>query len=181
MSHNLPDTDGASSSSAPHTRRIVLIGGGHAHVQVIKALNSRSRPSHLHVTLVDLQSSASYSGMVPGCVSKLYTLDQVQIDLGALAGWSGIEFVQGRVTGMSFEGEGGEGGRKAVIVEEDGADGSVSRKEIPFDVVSVDIGSTTRDFASIGGASEHAISTRPISDLVRRIEREEELLKEKLR
>ena len=67
------------------SKRVVLIGGGHAHVQVIKALNATSRPSNLHVTLIDLQSSASYSGMVPGCVSKLYTLDQVQIALDALA------------------------------------------------------------------------------------------------
>ena len=66
-------------------KRLVIIGGGHAHVQVIKALNATSRPSNLDVTLIDLQSSASYSGMVPGCVSKLYTLDQVQIALDALA------------------------------------------------------------------------------------------------
>ena len=43
---------------------------------VIKALNVRSRPENVHVTLIDLQSKASYSGMVPGCISKLYTLDQ---------------------------------------------------------------------------------------------------------
>ena len=50
-------------------QRIVLIGGGHAHVQVIKALNKHSRPSNIHVTLIDLQSSATYSGIVPGCVA----------------------------------------------------------------------------------------------------------------
>ena len=92
-----------SSTDAPDVmKRIVLIGGGHAHVQgdlfhfiiitmlsvtitnvyrvehmsVIKALNARAIPENVHVTLIDLQSNASYSGMVPGCVSKLYTLDQ---------------------------------------------------------------------------------------------------------
>eukprot|EP00571_Detonula_confervacea_P001707 CAMPEP_0172330682 /NCGR_PEP_ID=MMETSP1058-20130122/61530_1 /TAXON_ID=83371 /ORGANISM="Detonula confervacea, Strain CCMP 353" /LENGTH=525 /DNA_ID=CAMNT_0013047907 /DNA_START=122 /DNA_END=1699 /DNA_ORIENTATION=- len=158
------------------TKRVVLIGGGHAHVQVIKSLNAHSRPSHINVTLIDLQSTASYSGMVPGCVSKLYTLDQVQIALDSLAEWSGIEFVCGKVVGMSIEND----GEKMVIVEETDENGNYIKKEIPFDVVSIDIGSTTRDFTSIPGASEHTISTRPISDLVLRIQKEEDILKEKL-
>ena len=78
---------------------------------------------------------------------------------------------------MSFE----EDGKKLVLVEETDAGGNVSKVEVPFDVVSVDIGSTTRDHVSIPGASEYTISTRPISDLVRRIQKEEEILKEKLR
>jgi NADH dehydrogenase FAD-containing subunit len=59
--------------------------------------------------------------------------------------------------------------------------GDTVQKEYPFDVVSVDIGSTTRDLTTIPGAQQYTISTRPISDLVRRIEKEEEILKEKIR
>jgi NADH dehydrogenase FAD-containing subunit len=161
-----------------NVQRLVLIGGGHAHVQVIKALNATSRSPNLHVTLIDLQSSASYSGMVPGCVAKLYTLDQVQIALDALANWAGIEFVCGKVVGMSFE---GNDGQKLVLVEVTDGNGGTIHQEYPFDVVSVDIGSTTRDFTTISGAQQYTISTRPISDMVRRIEEEEEILKEKIR
>lgn len=53
-------------------------------MKVIKALNARARPENLHVTLIDLQSSAFYSGMVPGCVAKLYTLDQGNLPLSVL-------------------------------------------------------------------------------------------------
>jgi hypothetical protein len=159
-------------------KRLVLVGGGHAHVQVIKALNAQSRPTYLHVTLIDVQSSASYSGMVPGCVSKLYTLDQVQIALDKLANWSEIEFVCGKVVGMTFD---DNCGQKQVIVEVTDDNGDTVQKEYPFDVVSVDIGSTTRDLTTIPGAQQYTISTRPISDLVRRIEKEEEILKEKIR
>mmetsp|Transcript_23647 Transcript_23647/g.57059 ORF Transcript_23647/g.57059 Transcript_23647/m.57059 type:complete len:452 (+) Transcript_23647:51-1406(+) len=175
--HRSTKTNHSSSSSTPQTKRVVLIGGGHAHVQVIKSLNAHLRPSYVHVTLIDLQSSASYSGMVPGCVSKLYTLDQVQIALDSLADWSRIDFVCGRVVGMHFE---EYDGQKVVLVEGTDEDGNVIKKEIPFDVVSVDIGSTTRDFASIPGASQYTISTRPISDLVQRIQKEEEMMKEEL-
>jgi len=192
MQHHPTDQSSSTTTLPPttNTKRIVLIGGGHAHVQVIKALNAHSRPSNLHVTLVDLQSSASYSGMVPGCVSKLYTLDQVQINLDSLAGWAGMDFVRGKVVGMSFEEEkNNENGKKKLILvetntkdgndDDDGNNIGSKMEKIPFDVVSIDIGSTTRDFSSIPGASRYAISTRPISDLVRRIEKEEEELKGK--
>jgi selenide,water dikinase len=57
----------------------------------------------------------------------------------------------------------------------------VTARDIPFDVVSIDIGSTTRDYTTVPGASQYCISTRPISDLVRRIETEEDRLIERLR
>ena len=47
-------------------KNLVLIGGGHAHLQVIKAFHKKSRPENLNVILIDMQSFASYSGMVPG-------------------------------------------------------------------------------------------------------------------
>lgn len=167
----------AAMTTTLPTKKIVLIGGGHAHVQVIKALNAATRPSNIDVTLIDMQSAASYSGMVPGCVSKLYTLDQVQIQIGPLAKWAGINFVKGKVVGMSLEDE----DKKTVQVEVNDTNGEIIQKKVPFDVVSVDIGSTTRDFNRIPGAKQFCISTRPISDLVVRIEQEEELLRERIR
>ena len=56
------DTMLSANDDDNNIKHIVLIGGGHAHVQVIKALNSNSRPPNVHVTLIDLQTSASYSG-----------------------------------------------------------------------------------------------------------------------
>ena len=154
-----------------NVQRIVLIGGGHAHVQVIKALNKHSRPSNIHVTLIDLQSNVTYSGMVPGCVAKLYNLNQTKIALDLLAEWSDIEFICGKVVGMSFDND----GKKIVLVEvEEEYGGTTKKKEsIQFDVVSVDIGSTTRLHTSLPGAKQYTISTRPISDLVLRIQQEE--------
>ena len=82
------------SSSTTEMQRLVLVGGGHGHVQVIKALNRLSRPASVHVTLIDPQDSASYSGMVPGCVSKLYTPDQTLIHLRPLAEWASIDYMK---------------------------------------------------------------------------------------
>ena len=54
------DTMLSANDDDNNIKHIVLIGGGHAHVQVIKALNANSRPPNVHVTLIDLQTSASY-------------------------------------------------------------------------------------------------------------------------
>lgn len=67
-------------SQSNQNKDLVLIGGGHANLQVIKAFNQQSRPKHVHVTLIDIQSFASYSGMVPGCIANLYTKEETEID-----------------------------------------------------------------------------------------------------
>ncbi|KAL7485905.1 hypothetical protein ACHAW6_011502 [Cyclotella cf. meneghiniana] len=156
-------------------QRLVLVGGGHAHVQVIKALNARARPENVHVTLIDLQSFAFYSGMVPGCVAKLYTLDQVQIDLHSLANWAGTDFIRGKVVGITLPTPNSTfaNQQKLLHVELTDHRAIVHIQDVPFDVVSFDIGSTTRDFTTVPGACRYCISTRPISDLIRRIETEE--------
>jgi selenide,water dikinase len=48
--------------------RLVLVGGGHAHVQVLRRLAMRPLAS-AHVTLVVDDPIAVYSGMVPGFVA----------------------------------------------------------------------------------------------------------------
>jgi selenide,water dikinase len=48
--------------------RLVLVGGGHTHVQVLRRLAMRSLAG-AHVTLVVDDPVAVYSGMVPGFVA----------------------------------------------------------------------------------------------------------------
>eukprot|EP00977_Amphora_coffeiformis_P004781 scaffold1029_cov194-Amphora_coffeaeformis.AAC.13 len=151
-------------SSQPKLQHLVLVGGGHAHVQVIKALHVAARPEHLHVTLIDPQAAATYSGKVPACIIASAGSDdaaatqqrETQIDIAALATWAGIEFVHDRVVGMDLE-------QRLVYLR--------NRDEpIPYDAVSVDIGSTTRDLDIIPGARKYTIPTRPIDQLVHRLQ-----------
>ena len=143
-------------------QRIVLVGGGHAHVQVIKALNRASRPSRVHVTLIDVQKSASYSGMVPGCVSNLYKPEDTLLHLEPLTDWASIEFINDKVVDIDFE-------SNLITLEN-------NELPIPYDVVSIDIGSASRGLLDTKGARRYTIPTRPISDLVRRLEIESEEL-----
>ena len=70
-----------TTTTSTNRKHLILVGGGHAHVQVIKALNTASRPANVDVTLIDLQQSASYSGMV---VSLGYLLLLVYLVCGIL-------------------------------------------------------------------------------------------------
>jgi selenide,water dikinase len=137
-------------------KRLVLIGGGHAHAQVIKAFNAASRPKDLQVTLIDVQKAASYSGLVPGSVSGLYKPEDTLLELQPLADWANIDFINDRVVDIDME-------QKLISLE--GND-----EPIQFDAVSLDIGSTSRGLKETKGAREYTIPTRPISVLVSRME-----------
>jgi pyridine nucleotide-disulfide oxidoreductase family protein len=73
--------------------RLLLIGGGHAHVFVFEAL-ARGRMPVGEVTLVSPHDHQVYSGMVPGLIAGRYTLDEVTFDLPAIAARCGIRFVR---------------------------------------------------------------------------------------
>ena len=154
----------AVTTTSKPVDRVLLVGGGHAHVQVIKALNSKSRPKNMHVTLIDMQKSASYSGMVPGCIARLYKPEDTLLHLLPLAEWAGIDFCQDEVVDMDLE-------NNLVYLRN-------SDRPIPFDVVSVDIGSASRRLYETPGARKYTIPTRPISDLVQRIDQAEQTLEE---
>ena len=137
-------------------QHLVLIGGGHAHVQVIKAFNKASRPPNLKVTLIDVQKSASYSGMVPGCVSGIYQPEDTLLHLEPLAKWAGIEFVNDKVVDIDLE-------NKQIFTKH-------NQQGFSFDAISIDIGSTSRGLWETKGAKEFTEPTRPIADLVHRLE-----------
>lgn len=132
---------------------LVLVGGGHAHVQVVKML-AMNGPPDLRVTLVSENSTAIYSGMLPGCVAGLYQPSELEIELRPLARWAGARFIEAAVASID---------PKAKVVR------FHDRPELSFDVLSIDVGSTTRG-ADIPGVREHALATRPIGELMRKIE-----------
>ena len=150
---DLTNTNGNNNGATQ--KRLVLVGGGHAHLQVIKGLNHASRPEGLDVVLVDLTNRPCYSGMVPSAVAGIYHPSEALVDLESLAKWAKIEFVKDRVIGIDVN---------AKVVTTKGG------RQLPFDALSMDIGSTSRGLIDVPGAKDHTIPTRPISELVRRIE-----------
>ena len=64
----------------PPVKRLVLLGGGHAHLHVLEALALQALPG-AQVTLVSSFARTLYSGMVPGLVAGHYAPDACAIPL----------------------------------------------------------------------------------------------------
>jgi len=132
---------------------LVLVGGGHAHVQVLRAWRERPVPG-VRLTVVLERSGAVYSGMVPGFVAGEYTAGQLEIDAAALARSAGARVQLSRASYLDPE--------LHVIELEDGS-------RVAYDVASLDVGSTVRGL-DLPGVREHALATRPIHDFVTRLD-----------
>ena len=61
-------------------KQLVLIGGGHANVQILKKL-CMNRIKGLHTILISEHFEATYSGMTPGYIHKDFSLEEISIDL----------------------------------------------------------------------------------------------------
>lgn len=87
------------SVDAPPLRDIVLLGGGHANVQVLKRFGMRPEPG-LRLTIVAREPHSPYTGMLPGYVAGVYDWDDIHIDLAKLARFAKARFIAGEATGI---------------------------------------------------------------------------------
>jgi len=126
-------------------KRLVLAGGGHAHVEVLRRLGL-ARRTDLDVALLSPLPLTPYSGMLPGVVAGHYTTEEACIDLAPLARFAGARFLQARVSAIDAG---------AQIVHAD--DGS----RFPFDVLSIDTGSVP-PLTAIDGADASGVSVKPV-------------------
>ncbi len=108
-------------------KRLVLVGGGHAHLSVLEALAAR-RPADTEVTLVTPSPRQNYSGMLPGWIAGHYALPDCQIDLLPLAQAAGVRLIVDSVVGMDAE-------RNCV--------GLPDGRHLHYDWLSLDVGSET--------------------------------------
>ena len=83
-------------------RDLVLVGGGHAHVYVVKMWGMRPLPG-VRLTLVSRDVETPYSGMLPGLVSGLYSHEQCHVDLARLCAWAHVRFLHGGRVGIATQ------------------------------------------------------------------------------
>ena len=130
----------------PADRDLVLVGGGHAHVHVLKSFGMRP-PAGVRVTLVARDIETPYSGMLPGWVAGHYAFAECHIDLGRLARFAGARLIRDEAIGI-------DRARRRLLCRE--------HPPIRWDLLSLDIGAAPRA-DEVPGAAEHAVPVKPIS------------------
>jgi selenide,water dikinase len=89
-------------NAAPERHQLLLAGGGHSHVLVLRRwlMRPRLRPPHTRITLVSRHGTALYSGLLPAVVAGLEPPEAAAIDLRRLCTLAGVTFVQAEITGL---------------------------------------------------------------------------------
>jgi selenide,water dikinase len=141
------------SANHPVIKDVVLVGAGHAHVAVLRMFGMDPIPG-VRLTLITREVHTPYSGMLPGLVAGHYGFDDAHIDTGPLARFAGARLYQDEAVDLDLE-------RRRVICRH--------RPPVPYDVLSLNIGSTPNT-GDVPGAREHAIPVKPIDGFLARFD-----------
>lgn len=150
-SHVLAATQSVPASQGPAPTDLILLGAGHAHVQVLR--NFAMRPAKgVRLTLVTKDLEAPYSGMLPGYVAGHYSHDDIHMDAMRLAHFASARFIHGEATGI-------DRANRRILLR--------GRPPLAYGLLSIDIG-IRPDTTGIAGALEHAIPVKPVATFAAR-------------
>ncbi|MDM8535348.1 FAD-dependent oxidoreductase [Desulfobacterales bacterium HSG17] len=115
-------------------KKLVLVGGGHAHLTVLQNLNSFTNPSlnpgfnpsFNQAIVISSNSFQYYSGMGPGMLSGIYTPEMIRFNIKKMVEDRGGVFIQDKVCKIDPE-------KKQLLLE--------SENTVEYDIVSFNTGS----------------------------------------
>jgi len=138
-------------SAQPVLRDLVLVGGGHSHVGVLRMFAMKPEPG-VRITVICTDIDTPYSGMLPGYISGHYSFDEVHIDLGRLCAFAGARLYHDAVVGIDRK-------TQTVICK--------NRPPVAYDLLSINIGSTPQ-VQQVEGAQTLAVPVKPIAQFNQR-------------
>jgi pyridine nucleotide-disulfide oxidoreductase family protein len=133
------------------TRRVILAGGGHAHLAVLSDWARRPLPGTRR-WLVTSSRYTAYSGMLPGWLAGIYRASELLIDLKPLAENAGAELIVAEVAGLDPD-------RQTLDLSSDEA--------MEFDLLSLAIGGET-DISTLAALGDRLLSVKPVGAFMER-------------
>jgi len=130
-------------------KRLVLIGGGHAHMVTLANLATITAAGH-EVTVIGPSDYHYYSGMGPGMLSGTYRPEEIRFATRQVVEKQGGTFLHGKAASIDPE-------KKVVILENGHA--------VPYDVLSCNAGSQVPRPA-IEGEPADTFTVKPIERLM---------------
>ena len=119
---------------------LLLIGGGHSHVQVLKAF-AMTPAAGVRLTVLAREIDSPYSGMLPGYVAGWHEWRDLHIDLGRLCRFAGARLIADEATALDLD-------RNQVRCRR--------RPPLRFDLLSINCGAAPEAPATVG------VSVKPI-------------------
>jgi len=140
-----------NKNSTPIVSDLVLLGGGHANIQVLKML-SMNPIGGLRITLISDQTHSPYSGMIPGYLAGYYSYEECHFDLRRICEELGQRFIKAKIIGIDPQ-------RKKIQLE--------NRAEVAYDCASINVGIAPKsiEHSSVEAALK-LIPLKPISRFI---------------
>lgn len=131
-------------------KKIVFVGGGHAHLTCLKNLHEFGRLGH-HATLISPSPYQYYSGMGPGMLSGIYRPQEVRFNIKKMAEDRGATFREEKVVRIDPD-------RRLLFL--------ASGEEVPYDVVSFNTGSDVPGEIFLAASHDHIFPVKPVVNLL---------------
>lgn len=130
-------------------KRLVLLGGGHSHILLLKTLGMRPIKGVI-ISLITPDPTMIYTGMLPGAIMGKYTEDDIQVDLVKLANYANARLIFDSAKNLDLK-------KKNLDLE--------TRNPLSYDVLSVDIGINYR-LPGIKGFDQFVLPIKPFKNFI---------------
>ncbi len=148
------------NTSIPKFKVLVLVGAGHANIQVLKKLTMENYEGLQTITINNGYTSL-YSGMTPGLIENYYDIDEASIDLAKLCKNAESIFINDEVIKLDEK-------ENYIYLK--------NHPPIKYDILSLNVGSESKTHELEISKGSKIIKVKPISNLYNQINLIEQLI-----